>query len=84
MLKVFKNQKVWLVVAGAAGGAVLKAVLKAKKTRELAVCGLAKGMKLGSDAKKVFQDMKDEAEDICYDASVEAGIAEEKAEEKAE
>ena len=73
-MSVFKNEKFWLVVAGAVGSAVAKKVLKAKKTRELAVTGLARGMKFTADAKAAFQDMKDEAADICNDAKNEAGI----------
>ena len=109
MLKVFKNEKLWCAVAGAAavivegceaGGhlgtdrsareivpevaAVIvgKKILKADKTRSLAVTGLAKGMKLQKDAKAAFQNMKDEASDICYDAKTEAGIHEDAAAEE--
>ena len=39
--------------------------------------GLAKGMKLTHDAKAAFQSMKDEAEDMCYEAKEQAGLAEE-------
>ena len=46
--------------------------LKAPKTREYAVKGLAQGMKFTADAKATFQDMKDEAADICNDAKKEA------------
>ena len=74
MLKVFKNEKLWCAVAGAAAVIVGKKILKADKTRSLAVTGLAKGMKLQKDAKAAFQNMKDEASDICYDAKTEAGI----------
>ncbi len=74
MLKCFKNQKLWCAVGGAAAVIVGKKIVKAKKTREIAVTGLAKGMKLQSDAKAAFQNMKDEASDLCYDAKVEAGI----------
>ena len=73
-MSVFKNEKFWLVVAGAVGSAVTKKILKAKKTRELAVTGLAHGMKFTADAKAAFQNMKDEASDICNDAKNEAGI----------
>ena len=73
-MSMFKNEKFWLVVAGAVGSAVAKKVLKAKKTRELAVTWLAHGMKFTADAKAAFQDMKDEASDICNDAKAEAGI----------
>ena len=36
-------------------------------------------MKLTHDAKKSFQNMKDEASDICYDAKAEAGLYAEEA-----
>ncbi len=80
MNNILKNEKLWLVVAGAAGVIVGKKVLTSKKTRELAVTGLAKGMKLTHDAKTAFQNMKDEAEDLCYEAKEQAGLAEESAE----
>lgn len=73
-MSILKNEKFWLVVAGAVGSAVTKKILKAKKTRELAVTGLAHGMKFTADAKAAFQDMKDEANDICNDAKSEAGL----------
>lgn len=75
MKNIFKNEKFWLVAAGAAGVIVGKKVLTAKKTRQLAVTGLAKGMKLTSDAKAAFQSMKDEAQDLCYEAKEQAGLA---------
>ena len=77
MLKVFKNEKLWCAVAGAAAVIVGKKILKADKTRSL-----AKGMKLQKDAKAAFQNMKDEASDICYDAKTEAGIHEDAAAEE--
>lgn len=77
MNNLFKNEKFWLVAAGAAGAIIGKAVLTSKKARELAVNGLAKGMKLTNDAKAAFQDMKDEAVDLCYEAREQAGLAEE-------
>ena len=82
-MSVWKNEKFWLVMAGAVGSAIAKKILKAPKTRECAVkglpktreCavkGLAQGMKFTADAKAAFQDMKDEAADICNDAKKEA------------
>ncbi|WP_418849346.1 DUF1490 domain-containing protein, partial [Ruminococcus sp.] len=75
--KCFKDEKFWCAVGGAAAVILGKKVVKAKKTRELAVTGLAKGMKLKSDAQSALRNMKDEASDICYDAKVEAGIDDE-------
>jgi hypothetical protein len=72
MLKCLKNEKVIYGLVGAAAVVVGKKIVTAKKTRELAVSGLAKCMKLNHDAKEVFQNIKDEASDICYDAKVES------------
>lgn len=56
MLKVFKNEKLWCAVAGAAAVIVGKKILKADKTRSLAVTGLAKGMKLPERCKGSFPE----------------------------
>ena len=81
MTNLFKNQKFLCALGGAAAVIIGKKIVTAKKTRELAVSGIAKGMKLTHDAKEVFQNMKDEAADICCDAKAEAGLDEEEAEE---
>lgn len=73
-MSVWKNEKFWLVMAGAVGSAIAKKILKAPKTREYAVKGLAEGMKITADAKAAFQDMKDQAADICNDAKNQAGV----------
>ncbi|MGN0657344.1 MAG: DUF1490 domain-containing protein [Ruminiclostridium sp.] len=79
MTNLFKNQKFLCALGGAAAVIIGKKIITAKKTRELAVSGIAKGMKLTHDAKEIFQNMKDEAADICYDAKAEAGLNEEEA-----
>jgi uncharacterized protein YbjQ (UPF0145 family) len=86
MLNFLKNEKVLCTLGGAAAIIIGNAVLKSKKTRQFAVSGLAKGMKLQNDAKEAFQNMKDEAQDLCCDAKIEAGLTEktESEEEKAE
>lgn len=81
MLKCFKNKNLWYAVGGAAAVIIGKKIVTAPKTRQLAVSGIAKGMKLHHDAKESFQNIKDEASDICYDAKTEAGIADEKSED---
>lgn len=74
MFNLFKNEKLMCALGGAAAVIVGKKILTSKKARQLAVTGLAKGMKLTHDAKEAFQNMKDEAADICYDAKAEAGL----------
>ncbi len=81
MKNLFRNQNFLCALGGAAAVIIGKKIITAKKTRELAVSGLAKGMKLTHDAKEAFQNMKDEAADICYDARTEAGLDEEEADE---
>ena len=72
MSGLFKNEKLWLVLAGAAGAIIGGKILKSPKTRELAVNGLAKGMMLRDDAKEELTNIKEEAEDICYEAHQKA------------
>lgn len=79
MLKCLKNEKVLYALGGAAAAVIGGKIFKAKKTREIAVSGLAKGMKLRNDAKESLQNIKDEAEDLCYDAQLQANADEEEA-----
>lgn len=58
MNKFYKNEKFWYVIAGAAAVVVGKKILKSDTTRNLAVSGLAKGMKLQSDAKAAFKTFR--------------------------
>ena len=76
MNNILKNEKLLYAVAGAVTVIIGKKIITSKKARQLTVSGLAKGMKLQNDAKEAFQNMKDEAADICYDAKTEAGLAE--------
>ena len=54
MANILKNQKFLCALGGAAAVILGKQILTAKKTRELAVSGLAKGMKLQIDATVVY------------------------------
>ena len=68
MFGFLKNEKFWCVAAGAAGVIAGEKIIKSKKARDIAVCGLAKGMKLKYDAEEALQSIKDDAEDACYEA----------------
>ena len=81
MANILKYEKLLCALGGAAAVILGKKVITSPKARECAVKGLAKGMKLQSDAKAAYQSMKDEAQDLCYDAKAKAGIAEEAAAE---
>lgn len=71
-LKCFKNEKLLCFLGGAAAATLGVKALKSNKTREVCVKSLAKGMKLQKDAQETFQNMKEDAADICYDAKQQA------------
>ena len=50
-------------------------ILKSKKTREVTVNAVAQAMKLHKDAQATFANIKEEAEDICFDAKQQAAEA---------
>jgi len=70
--KCFKNEKFLCFVGGVAAATLGVKTLKSDKTRNLCVKGLAKGMKLQKDAQEAFQNMKEDASDICFDAKQQA------------
>ena len=63
-----KDHKIICFAAGAAAAMFGKKVLTSEKTRKLCVSGIAKGMKLQQDAQEAFRNMREEAEDMCYEA----------------
>lgn len=72
--KYLKDCRLICFACGAAAAIIGSKVLKSDKTRQACVKGLAKGMKLKHDAQVTLQNMKEEAQDICYDAMQEANI----------
>lgn len=71
-LSCLKSGKVLSFIGGAAAATLGVKALKSEKTRELCVKGLAKGMKLQKDAQEVYQNMKEDASDLCHEAREEA------------
>ena len=73
MLKnLLTSGKFHAFLGGAVVAIVAPKVLKSEKTRAFCVKGLAAGMKLQKDAAEAFENIKEEAADICLDASKEA------------
>ena len=82
MLKdVLTSEKFLCFVGGIAAAVVCTQVLKCNKTRELCVQGLAKGMKFKHDTQTAIQNLKEDAQDIYYDAMTEADVIESAEEE---
>ncbi len=72
ILDCLKNEKFLYFVGGALAATYGVKALKSEKTRKACVSGLAKCIKLQNDAQVTFKNMKEEAEDICYDAKQQA------------
>ena len=67
-----KNEILLCFVGGAAAAIAGTKILTSEKTRKACVSGLAKCIKIQKDAQATFQSMKEDAQDLCYDAEVEA------------
>lgn len=65
-----KDEKVLAFLGGGFAATYGWKALKSNKARQLYVNGLAAGMKLQQDARVMFQDLKEQAEDLCYDAQI--------------
>ena len=72
----YKNEKLLTFIGGATAAVVGTKILKAKKTRELCVKGLAWGITAKNNAEAAVQSIKEDAEDICHDAREQAAMAE--------
>ncbi len=72
ILDLVKNEKVLCFVGGVVAATYGVKALKSEKARKACVSGLAKCIKLQNDAQETFKNMKEEAQDICYDANKEA------------
>ena len=72
-----KDKKCWCFAAGIATAVVGKKIATSEKVRSMCVSGLAKGMKFQQEAKETLQNMREEAEDRCYEAKSQLNDEEE-------
>lgn len=61
---IMKDQRTWLFLGGVAVGAAAVTILGSKAARDLAVAGLAQGMKMRDDAEAALSSIKEDAEDV--------------------
>ena len=73
-----RNDKVVVYVCGLLTAYAGKKLLNSAKVRTACVSTLAKGMLLQKEAESYVQNIKDEAQDLCYDAAVKAASDNEK------
>ena len=67
MKNLLKNKQALTFIGGAVTAVAGTSFIKSKKARELAVKGLANGMKLRDDAAAAYETVKEDARDICYE-----------------
>ena len=72
IMDCLKNEKLLCFAGGVLAATYGVKAIKSEKTRNVCVKGLAKCIKLQNDAQEAFKNMKDQAEDICYDAKQQA------------
>ncbi len=80
----YKNKKLWSFAGGIATALIGAKIVKAPKTRQACVKGIAAGMTFKKNAEASIQNLKEDAQDICNDAREEAAKAEDKECEGAE
>ena len=69
---ITKNTKLVCFAAGAVAAAAGGAIARSKKAHDICVAGVAKGMQIRDCAKEKLRTIKDEAEDICFEAKQKA------------
>lgn len=74
-LDCLKNEKFLYFVGGIAAATLGVKAITSQTARKACVTGLARGMKIHREAQAAFQTMKEDAQDLCYDAKIEAGCA---------
>lgn len=79
----YTSAKFWSFVGGAAAAVAGTAVCKCRKSRELAVQAVAKGMQLQQGAAEGLQSIKDDAADLAEEARRQAEIDAERADRRA-
>lgn len=67
IMKILKNKTIW----GFVGGFFAAKVLKTKCVHEVAVKGVAEGMKLTRSLQASIQNIKEDAEDLCLDEATD-------------
>lgn len=80
----YTSPKFWSFIGGLGAAAAGTVVCKAKKTRELAVCAVSKGMQIQQKASEGIQSIKDDAEDLAEEARRKAAIDAARADRRAQ
>ncbi|MDO5707541.1 MAG: DUF6110 family protein [Andreesenia angusta] len=63
------GKRILIFLGGLVAGAAAKKVLESQSVRQLAVDGVAKGIKLQKSAQETLENLKEDAQDIHHDAA---------------
>lgn len=80
MSRKMDYQNAYFFAGGIAVALAGKLLLKSDAMRKTCVSALAQGMRVQKDVKAGLQNLKEDAEDLCYEARVEAEMDQEPAE----
>lgn len=69
--KILEHKHALLFVGGIATALVGKKIIESQTTKDFCTKGMAQVMAVKKNAEESFQNIKDDAEDICADASTE-------------
>ncbi len=72
---IMKNQNVWLFLGGVAVGAAAVTILGSKAARDLAVAGIAQGMKMRDEAMATLSGIQEDAQDAYAEKMRDATTA---------
>ena len=71
-MRLLRNEKFLYFLGGIVATLAGAHAVKSGKAKRVAVKGLAAGMKFQKQAHESFQNIKEEATDICFEAAKEA------------
>lgn len=69
-MRFFGRRNMAYFLGGILTAIVGKSVLNNPKTRKTVVKTMAKGMKFQKDAQTYLQNVREDAEDLCYEAQI--------------
>ena len=72
MKNILENNKLTFFIGGIMAATLGVKALKSKYAHEFFVSTLASGMKLQDDAKVMYENIKEDAVDLCYEAKLES------------
>ena len=76
MKNILENNKLTFFIGGIRAATLGVKAWKRKCAHKFFVSALASGMKLQDDAKVMYENIKEDAVDLCYEAKLESKKAE--------